>query len=189
MVQIDNFTEIISVLDNDGIILYPTDTLWALGCDACNEVAIERLYKLKEIDRSHKFILLADSIEMVSDYVEHIHPRIDTLIQFHTRPLSVVYEKAKNLPDSLISEDGSIAFRVVREPFCQHIIRELGRPIIATIANIGDDEIPQNFGSISSAVIENVDYVARRKVLDQKEALPSVLVRLSEKKELIFLRE
>jgi L-threonylcarbamoyladenylate synthase len=189
MVQIDNLTEITTVLADDGLILYPTDTLWAIGCDACNAFAVERVYKLKNIDPSHKFILLADSIEMVKTYVHQVHPRIDTLLQYHTRPLSVVYDGAKNLPSSLISPDGSIAFRVVQDAFCSAIIQQLGRPIVATTASIGQEDIPQNFGGISSAVIEGVDYVVRTKRIAQKDAQPSVIIRLSDKKELIFIRE
>ncbi len=189
MLQIDSLTETLSVLDRGGIILFPTDTVWSIGCDACNPKAVEKLYALKRQVQKKPFILLADSIEMVGEYVEHIHPRIDTLLSLHRRPLTVVYEQARNLPPNLVPQDGSIAFRVPQDIYCKDLIQQYKKPIVVSSANICNQPFPRSFGSVSSEVIQGVDYVVpnlRRKNLTTE---PSVIVRLSPKGELNFLRE
>lgn len=189
MFEKDNLDSIKAVLENGGLILYPTDTIWGIGCDATNEQAVENVYELKQRDRNKGFIILVDSIEMMKKYVAHVHPRIDTLLLHHIRPLTVVFSKAKNLPPNVLAPDGSIAIRIVQDDFCRDMIRNLDRPIIATSANIGDKPFPGNFGEISSAVIEQVDYVCKQRRYEKSASQPSVMVRVEDDGELVFIRE
>lgn len=188
MVQIDNLTEITNVLEEGGLILYPTDTIWGIGCDACNPEAVHRVFKLKKRDTSKKFVILVDSMEMLKRYVKNVHPRIDTLLLYHVRPVTVIYENVTGLPDILLSSDGTVAIRVVQDSFCRALINQFGRPLVATSANVSDEAFPKSFGEISSDIIEGVDYVAQHRQLEPSSGEPSVIIKLSEKGELIFLR-
>ncbi len=189
MVEIDKLEDILVTLNKSGVILYPTDTIWGIGCNACDEHAIQKIYDLKKRDISKKFIILVSDMAMLEQYVDHIHPKIDTLLSFHKRPLTVVYDKAKNLPDILVGEDGSIAVRVVKDEFCAELIANFGKPLVATSANISNEPFPVNFGNISSAVISGVDFVVKRRQFEKNESAPSVMVKMSPKGELVFLRE
>ena len=189
MLQIDNLTNTVNVLTNGGIILYPTDTIWGIGCDATNAEAIQKIYDLKQRPMDKSFILLADSIEMVQEYVQQVHPRINTLLSLHTRPLTVVYDEAKNLPSILVADNGSIAIRIPQDDYCKNLIRAFGKPLVATSANISSQPFPKSFGSVSSDIIQGVDYVARNMQRDNIESEPSAIVRLSKKGELEFLRK
>lgn len=185
----DDTQQIKEILLNDGIILYPTDTIWGVGCDATNPVAIERIYNLKERDRSKPFVLLVSDIDMLKNYIEAGHPRMETLLSFHVRPLTVIYDKGKNLPANAVSGDGSVAIRIVKDVFCQQLISDLGRPLVASSANISGQPFPANFGEVSSEVIQGVDYVVNHRRDDKTVSEPSVIVKCTPKGELVFIRE
>jgi len=189
MVQVDTFTNVRKVLTDGGIILYPTDTIWGIGCDACNAHAVEKIFELKKRDRSKPFILLADSVQMIQEYVAEVHPRLDTLLSFHVRPLTVIYEGARNLPPNLIAADGSIGFRIPQDNFCKALIKSFGKPLVATSANISNEPFPTNFGTISSEVIQGVDYVVKTHSEAHMDSNPSVIVKISAKGELDFIRK
>lgn len=179
----------LSTLQDGGLILYPTDTIWGIGCDATNAQAVDQVYELKRRDRSKPFILLVDSIEMLKNYVAHLHPRLETLLLYHVRPLTIVFDQAINLPDITKAPDGSVAIRMIQDPFCKDLIKACGFPLVATSANISDEPFPSNFGSVSSEVIRGVDYVVKHRQHEKVMGKPSVMVKLSEKEELIFLRD
>jgi L-threonylcarbamoyladenylate synthase len=184
----DNLDEIIDILDEGGIILYPTDTIWGIGCDSFNKNAIEKVYKIKNRPAHKPLSILVDSIDMLKNYVPEIHPKVETLIAYHERPLTIIYENAKKLPENLVSVDGSIAIRIVKDPFCIALIRRFGRPIVSTSANVSGEPFPINFGQISSEIISQSDYVVKHRQDDKSEGEPSVMIRLSPKAELIFVR-
>lgn len=189
MMQIDTMTEVNVILEKGGTILFPTDTIWGVGCDACNAKAVDKIYKLKQRDPSKPFILLADSVEMIKKYVKQVHPRIDTLLIHHVRPLTVIYDDAQNLPDNVIAQDGSVAFRVPQDSFCRALIQSYGRPLVATSANVSGQPFPSKFGSISSDIIQGVDYVVKNARKEEIDSEPSVIVRLDKRGELDFIRE
>lgn len=189
MMQIDTMTEVNVILEKGGTILFPTDTIWGIGCDACNAKAVDKVYSLKERDPSKPFILLADSVDMIKKYVKQVHPRIDTLLMHHVRPLTVIYEDAQNLPDNVIAQDGSVAFRVPQDPFCRALIESYGRPLVATSANVSGQPFPSKFGGISSQIIQGVDYVVKNARKEEVDNEPSVIVRLDKRGELDFIRE
>ena len=184
----DNLETITSTLETGGLILYPTDTIWGIGCDATQPEAVQRIFDLKQRPYEKPFVLLVNSIEMLKNYVEQVHPRIETLLMHHTQPLTVVYDQAKNLPPISYAKEGSVAVRVVMDSFCKELIGHFGKPLIASSANISDRPFPANFGGISSDVITGVDYVVKWKQGEKKLGQPSVIAKFSENKELVFLR-
>ena len=188
-VEKDRLEDILAVLEAGGLILYPTDTIWGVGCDATNEKAVEKVYELKKRDRSKPCVLLVDSLEMVKQYTKSIHPRVENLLAYHVRPLTVVYPEAKNLPQIAYDRSGSVAIRIALSGFCQKIIRAFGKPLISTSANISGEPFPSHFGEISSAIIQGVDYVVKTHQHDKVQGEPSVIVRVDDNGELEFLRE
>ena len=188
MTQNYDVLPLIPVLEAGGLILYPTDTIWGLGCDATDADAVERVYELKQRDRSKPFVLLVSDIEMLKNYVVSLHPRIETLLQYHKRALTIIYDQAKNLPANCIGADGSVAIRIPQDDFCRDLISAFGKPLVASSANISDEPFPAFFGEISSALISGADAVANHRRWDKTKREPSVIARLDEKEELIILR-
>lgn len=182
------FTYLVDGILNGDTFLFPTDTIWGIGCDATNTTAVQRIYDLKRRIPEKPYVLLVSSIEMLKKYVYQIHPRIETLLLFHKRPLSVVYPGAINLPPISIAEDGSVAIRVVQDQFCRKLINAVGRPLVATSANISNQPFPGNFGEISSEILSGVDQVVKLRQDEKKVNNPSVLITIDKRGEIVFLR-
>lgn len=176
-------------LEEGGLILYPTDSIWSIGCDATDPVAIESIYRLKGVRNPACLELIVDSPYRIAPYVEHFHPRLETLLLYHIRPLTILFEKGRNLPSNLLREDGSIAIRVAQDDYCRQLIAAYGRPLVAANACVGCDSYPANFGAISSAILQGVDFVSRHRQNEKIAGQPSIMVRLVDKDELEFLRE
>ncbi len=189
MVQNYLLEPIVNTLENGGLILFPTDTIWGIGCDATNPEAVAKLRQLRELPPEIPLTLLSYSMEQLKFYVNFVHPRVETLLQFHNRPLTIIYDQAQNLPEAAAASDGSVAFRIPKDTFCHELLEEFGRPIVATAACIGNIPHPNHFGEISSAVIEGIDLVVRYRQMDKNMAEPSVVARIGEDEELIFIRE
>ncbi len=180
--------QIVKTLHQGGTILYPTDTIWGLGCDGTNAMAIKKVFDLKNRPKSKPFILLVSGIDMLHKYVQKVHPRLETLLAYHQRPLTVIYENPQHLPSIAIGPDHTVAIRIVHDPFCNELITKFGKPIVATSANRNGEPFPKTFGEISFDIMQHVDYIANHRRDDTSAQDPSVIVRLSEKSELIFLR-
>jgi L-threonylcarbamoyladenylate synthase len=188
----DDISEIVSLLEEGKIILYPTDTIWGIGCDATNEEAIEKISALKRRKPDKSYVMLVDSIEMLKLYAPKVHPRIETLLTFHDRPLTVVYDRfsgVTGLPPAARAADGSAAIRVAKDPFCQKLIAAFGKPLISTSANISGAPFPAHFGEISSEILAEVDYVVKFRQDDKEPREPSVIAKVDRRGELDFLRE
>lgn len=179
-----------SILKEGKVILHPTDTIWGLGCDAQNEEAIERIYDLKSRPKEKRFLLLVSSLEMLQKYVHPVPPKASNLIQYHERPLTIIYDQVQGLPESLLAEDGSIGIRVTQDPFCQAFIEAFGGAIVSTSASISGEDFPKCFNQISPLLKDGVDYVAQYK-LDQEpqDVSPSTIVSLDERNDLVFIRK
>jgi L-threonylcarbamoyladenylate synthase len=174
------FTEIetiVKLLQNGQTILYPTDTIWGIGCDCTNKAAVQKVYTLKKRPDTKSLILLVDSIEMLQNYTPVSAEKLQKLHGQFTRPLTVIYSETTNLPDFLKAEDGSIAMRVAQDPFCQAIIAAFGKPIVSTSANISGEPTPKNFKEIEATIKKNVDYTVLYRQNDNDEREPSILVR------------
>ncbi|MCB0689111.1 MAG: Sua5/YciO/YrdC/YwlC family protein [Saprospiraceae bacterium] len=180
---------IVRVLKSGGTILYPTDTIWGIGCDATNAGAVDRVLNLKVPNVDQPLIVLVDSIQMLHRYVSDVHPRIETLLSYHQRPLTVIYDDCHNLPHNVLDGHGSVAIRVTLDPFCREVIGSLGRPLIANDASDFSMDLPIRFSDIDHQIMNGVDYVVNYKQDQVNDEFPSVIVRLTDKSELDFIRE
>ncbi len=171
------------------LILYPTETIWGIGCDATNEQAVARIDALKKRAEGKNYILLMDSIERLEEYVAYIPPKASKLIAYHSRPLTIIYEQVKNLPSSLLAPDGSIAIRVTQDPFCKALIADLGKPIVSTSANTSGKPFPKQFSDIEPRIKKGVNAVAQHRQEEVSAQSPSTIVKVVDGEDLIFIRK
>jgi L-threonylcarbamoyladenylate synthase len=160
------------------IILYPTDTVWGIGCDALDAKSIKRIYKIKEREESKAMILLVADIEMLNKYVTELPGSFKELIEEQKRPTTYIFSEVRNLPKELLAEDGSIAIRITQEEFTHRLIRQMGRPIVSTSANVSGHPSPATFSEISDTIKERVDYVVDWRQDDETRSEPSRIVKI-----------
>ncbi len=171
------------------LILYPTDTIWGIGCNATNPDAILRVNQLKDRPSGKPLVILVNSIAMLKSYALDVHPRVETLLEFHDKPLTIIYPVTTGLPDALKAQDGSIAIRVTHDPFCQRLIEQSGVPLVSTSANQASQPYPNTFGEISSVIITGVEYVCKYKQGSRVFKPPSVIATFNKSGALDFIRE
>lgn len=169
------------IMQNGGIILYPTDTIWGIGCDATNEEAVEKVYALKKRKDSKSMLLLTDNEAKLNMYVSEIPEIAWDLLAVTDKPLTIIYPQGKNLPASLLAEDGSIGFRITEEEFSRKLCERFRRPIVSTSANVSGEKSPANFSEISDEVKNGVDYIVNYRQSDKKKSQPSGIIKLGEK--------
>jgi len=162
-------------LEEGGIILCPTDTIWGLSCDALNEKAVEEIFDIKRRPRVKKFLLLVNSYNMLEDYIGNV-PEIILETMRSEYPITIIYPKAENLPSYLLANDGSIAIRITKDKNLRKLISFLGHPIVSTSANIGGEGYSKTFKDIDKSIIKSVDYILRLK--DNKNNKPSKILKL-----------
>lgn len=177
-----------AIVKNGGIILYPTDTVWGIGCDASNPEAVKKVFDLKQRADNKAMIVLVGNIDDVYNYVESVPEVACDLIEFSERPLTIVYDKGVRLAPALLGEDGSVGIRVTREAFSAGLCRKLRRPLISTSANISGEPTPTFFNEISEAILKGVDYVVDFRRDDMTKRSPSTVMRLTESGEFKILR-
>lgn len=176
------------LLKEGKVIIYPTDTIWGIGCDATNYDAVEKIYKVKERSKGKGLIVLVDSIDMLKDYVNNLPPIAPDIIRAAKNPLSVIYSESKGLAKN-VSSDSSICIRVVDNDFCKALIAKLGRPITSTSANLAGDKAPSIYVEISEHIKSSVDYVVQlyHDVLTKPKA--STIIRLYEDNHFDVIRQ
>lgn len=180
----------LSSLRTSGLVLFPTDTVWSIGADAEDPVAILRLLRLYQLVATpHPVEILVDSLEMLKRYVPTLHPKLETLLVYHVQPLAIQVQHPDRLPVQLREAQVPIAFRLVRDHYCRQLIRTFGHPIASIFATFDGSRLPAHFGSINSDVINAADLVVGLDMPAKKSAEPSVMIRLSPDDELEFLRE
>jgi L-threonylcarbamoyladenylate synthase len=167
----------LQVLRNGGIILYPTDTIWGIGCDATNEETVRRIYEIKNREDSKSMIILVADERDVLQYVAAPDLAVFDFIEAQTRPTTIIFEHAVGLPDNLVAEDGSIAIRIAKDEFCKHLIKRLRKPIVSTSANISGQASPKNFSEVSDEIKAAVDHVVKWRQEDTTTALPSQIIK------------
>jgi len=165
------------VLRNGGVILYPTDTIWGLGCDVSSEVSVQKIYTIKQRSDTKSLIILVADERDVLQYVAAPDLAVFDFIENQTRPTTIIFDNAINLPDNLVAEDGSIAIRIVRDEFCRHLIKRLRKPIVSTSANISGTPSPQYFDEISSAIKNSVDHIVQWRQQDKTPSQPSQIIK------------
>lgn len=185
----DQLEDIANKLDAGLITLLPTESLWGLSCDAFNPQAIEKISTLKDRKEGHPYVLLVSSIEMLNSYIEMMHPRVETLLSLHRKPLTLIHT-AKSLPDHLLTQDNTVAIRVTQNPICQGVIDILQRPIVSTSANISGQDVPIYFNEIDQVIKDGVDFIPTypNNVINRKLQLASVIASYDSEGELDFLR-
>jgi len=167
----------LEVLKNGGLVLYPTDTIWGIGCDATNEKAVENIYKLKKrSDEKAMIVLVADEREIMQHVAAPDLSLFDYL-QKARKPTTVVYDGALGFAHNLIGEDGSIAIRICNEEFCRHLLKRFKKPIVSTSANVSGTPAPIIFKEISDEIKKGVDYIVEYRQNDAKAAEPSSLIK------------
>ena len=181
MVDFENdIKNCIAVLQQGGVILYPTDTVWGLGCDAMNETAVEKILTIKNRPKEKGMIVLLAEARDILLYVATPHPDIIAIIESLDRPTTVIYENALEFPANVVNTDGSIAIRVTTDPFCKALIKRFRKPIISTSANISGQPTPSIFKMVDKAISGSVDYIVSYRQDDEEIHTPSRLVRIME---------
>lgn len=175
-------------LQNGGIILYPTDTVWGIGCDATNASAVAKIYALKKREDSKAMIVLVAEEKMILEYVEQTDLMIFDYIKGIHKPTTVIYENAKGLAPNLVAADSSVAIRICKDSFCKQLIQLFGKPIVSTSANISGYPTPLCFSDISLDIVEGVDYVVQYRQQEQEMHSPSSIVRWDQEGNLIIIR-
>jgi L-threonylcarbamoyladenylate synthase len=170
--------EAIQTLKSGGVLLYPSDTIWGLGCDVRNEQAIDRILALKNRPSSKGLIVLISKIEQLSEYVEQVPDLAWDLVEFAENPLTIIYPKGKNVSPALLGTDGSIAIRLVKDEFCKGLIYRYQRAIVSTSANLSGEPSPINFASIAPSIISGVDGILKNPVGDGPAKKASKIVQL-----------
>jgi L-threonylcarbamoyladenylate synthase len=178
----------ITVLQNGGLILYPTDTIWGIGCDATNEKAVAKIYDLKKRPDEKSMIILLANEKDLPGYVLHPNPKVFDYLKTVNKPTTVIYESAINLAKNLINKDGSIAIRIVQDDFCKQLITAFKKPIVSTSANISGHAAPQIFTAIDSAIKNGVDYIVQHRQLDAAPAAPSAIIKWNADDSLFIIR-
>ena len=158
-------------------ILYPTDTIWGIGCDATNSAAIDKVFRLKQRPDAKSLIILVASERDILQYVAAPDPAVFDFIKAQSRPTTIIFDNAIGLPQNGVAAEGSIAIRIVQAAFCRHLIKRLQKPIGSTSANISGQPSPQNFQSISKEIKESVDHIVAWRQDDEKPAQPSQIIK------------
>lgn len=175
-------------LENGGLILYPTDTVWGIGCDATNPEAVAKIYQLKQRPDSKAMIVLVADERDILRYVTQPDLQVFDYIKGVSKPTTVIYEGAIELADNLIADDGSIAIRICEESFCKHLIKRFKKPIVSSSANISGYPTPQCFSDIEASIVNGVDYVVRYRQDDTECGKPSSIIKWEKDGTLSVLR-
>lgn len=178
--MIEEIKKACEVLQAGGIILYPTDTIWGIGCDATNEKAVQRIYELKQRADNKAMLVLTDSPAKLNMYVDRVPDIAWDLIQVADKPLTIIYPEAKSLAANLLAEDGSVGIRITNEEFSRKLCECFRKPLVSTSANVSGDVSPANFSEISDVIKNGVDYIVAYRQDDQSKAVPSGIIKLGE---------
>ena len=183
----------VEVLRKGGVILYPTDTVWGIGCDATNADAVKRVYDIKQRDDSKALICLVDSDARLQRYVRKVPEvawqLIDSLQDSGSKPTTLILDGAVNLASNLIAEDGSIALRITQEPFSKELCYRFQKALVSTSANISGEPAAQNYADIDPRILEAVDYICWSRRQEHQPHQPSCIIRLREDSEVTIIRK
>ncbi|MEI6436319.1 MAG: L-threonylcarbamoyladenylate synthase [Bacteroidota bacterium] len=179
----------LKVLQDGGTILYPTDTIWGIGCDATNDVAVEKVYCLKKRMESKNLIILVEDQKRLHQYITAIPDIAWDLLSNVNSPLTIVFPDAKNLAKKVVAADQSIAIRIVKSGFCHQLISAFGKPIVSTSANISGEAPPKTFRHISAEIIAGVDYVVKERMDFIHIIKPSQIIKINANGEFRIIRE
>ena len=174
----EDIEQCIKTLSEGKLILYPTDTIWGVGCDATNEEAIAKIFTLKKRADSKSVIILISNEKDLQDYVSEVPEMLNKIIANQKRPTTIIYEGGKNLAKNVLNADGSIAIRIVNDPFCAALIKEFGKPIVSTSANISGRPSPGNFREIADEIKNGVTYTVKHRRESLESGEPSAIIKI-----------
>jgi L-threonylcarbamoyladenylate synthase len=184
----NDIKECITVLKNGGLILYPTDTIWGIGCDATNEMAVARIYQLKKRADEKSMVILVASEASITKYITQPEVKIFDYIKGINKPTTVIYEGAVGLAKNVIAKDGSAALRIVKDEFCKQLIQHYKKPIVSTSANISGYPPPAIFADIDVAIKNGVDYIVQHRQDDLTPSSPSAIIKWNADGSLTIIR-
>ena len=188
MTQQEDIKNAVECMRKGGVILYPTDTVWGIGCDATNAEAVAKVYKIKKRDDSKALICLVDSDNRMQRYFRNVPNVAWQLIEVAVKPTTVILDNATGVAENLVAEDGSLAMRVTNEPFSKELCYRFQKPVVSTSANVSGEPAAQNYCDISPELLEAVDYVCWSRRQEHKPHTPSSIIKLSEKGEVTIIR-
>ncbi len=188
MTQQEDIKNAVECMRKGGVILYPTDTVWGIGCDATNAEAVAKVYKIKKREDSKALICLVDSDNRMQRYFRNVPNVAWQLIEVAVKPTTVILDNATGVAENLVAEDGSLAMRVTREPFSKELCYRFQKPIVSTSANISGEPAAQNYCDISPELLEAVDYVCWSRRQEHKPHTPSSIIKLSQNGEVKVIR-
>lgn len=168
---------VIEALKTGKTILYPSDTIWGIGCDATNEAACQRILEIKQRPKDKSFILLADSFQMIEKYIPEFPDVCYDLVDLSDKPLTIIYPNAQGLAPSVLAEDGSVGIRLTKDPICLALIRSIRKPLVSTSANISGQPFPVNFTTIDPRIKEQVDAMVELRMNEQLST-PSQIIKI-----------
>jgi len=193
MTREEDIRNAIETMRKGGVILYPTDTVWGIGCDATNAEAVKRVYEIKQRDDSKALICLVDSDARMQRYFRHVPDvawqLIDSLKDGEAKPTTLILDGAINLAENLIAEDGSLGIRITNEPFSKELCFRFQKAIVSTSANISGEPAAQNYCDIDQRIIDAVDYVCWSRRQEHKPHTPSSIIKLKENGEVTIIRK
>lgn len=175
---VEDIVKAVEVLRSGGIILYPTDTIWGIGCDATNPAAVNRIYEIKQRQDTKSMLVLMENPNLLSSYIAEVPEIAWELIEVADTPLTIIYPGAKNLAANLLAKDGSIGIRITNEAFTQQLIQRFRKPVVSTSANISGQKSPQNFADISDEIKKSVDFIVEFRQDDPSRSTPSSIIKL-----------
>lgn len=184
----DDIKKAVEVMNRGGIILYPTDTVWGLGCDATNEDAVRKIYEIKRRADSKSLITLVDSEAKIQFYVREIPEVAWDVFGMSTKPTTIIFDGARNMAHNLIAEDGSVGIRITEEAFSKELCFRFRRAIVSTSANISGEPSPENYEEICEEIRNAVDYTVKYRQDDRSKAKPSTIIKLGARGEVKILR-
>lgn len=184
----EDINHALEVLRSGGIILYPTDTIWGIGCDATNHDAVERIYDIKKRQDHKSMLVLLNNINFIGSYVEEVPEIAIEIIEIADKPTTIIYSGAKNLAENLISDDGSIGIRITKELFTSKLLDRFRKPIVSTSANISGERSPLNFSEISEDIKQSVDYIVKYKQDEEYRGKASSIIKIGRSNEVKVIR-
>jgi L-threonylcarbamoyladenylate synthase len=170
----------LNILREGGLILYPTDTIWGLGCDATNREAVEKIYKIKKRRESKSLIILVNGFAMLERYVRNVPGVAADILDVSDKPMTIIFPGGRNLAPGVCNEDGSVGIRICTDDFCNELITRLRKPLVSTSANYSDTPSPSVFSEIEERIIRSADYVVKYRQTEEDKNTPSSIIKVDD---------
>lgn len=179
----------LAVLHKGGTLLYPTDTVWGIGCDARSKEAVNKIFKLKQRAEYKSMVVLVSDEKMINRYVKEVPAIAWDLIETAEEPLTIIYPDGRMLAENIIAADGSVGIRIVKDEFCRNLIHKFGKPIVSTSANISGEPAPSSFQEIKLDIVSKVDYVVNLRQKEVNNTKPSTIIKIAMNGEFKIIRK